>query len=55
MTAPARFRQSDVQRALKAAQRSGYHEVRVKIAVDGGLEIIVGKGAQEERPPVELD
>lgn len=51
----AHFRQIDVQRALKAARRAGFEEVRVKVAVDGGLDIIVGKAANDSPPPVELE
>lgn len=54
MTAPARFRQADIQRALKAAKKSGFEQVCVRIGVDGGLEVIVGTAANDQ-PPVELD
>lgn len=55
MTAPARFKQSDVSRALKAAKSCGYQEVKVRISADGQIEVIVGKAANDELPPVELD
>lgn len=55
MSAPARFRQADLQRALKAAQSCGYDAVRVRIGTDGQIEVIVGKPANDERGPVELD
>ena len=51
----ARFRQADIQRALKAAQRCGYEDVRVMIAVDGQIEIIVGRSARDDSRPVELE
>ena len=54
MTAPARFCQSDLQRALKAAKASGYEQVRVRIGMDGGLEVIVGNAANDSEPE-ELD
>jgi len=54
VTAPARFRQSDLARALKAAKSVGFENVRVCISVDGALQVIVGKAANDA-PPVELD
>ena len=54
MTAPTRFRKADLQRALSAAKACGYNEVRVRIGVDGGLEVIVGTAANDS-PPVELE
>jgi hypothetical protein len=54
MTAPARFRQADLARALNAAKRCGFEQVRVLIGVDGGLEVIVGSAANDP-DPVELD
>lgn len=54
MTAPARFKQADLARALKAAKSVGFDTVRVLIGVDGGMEIVVGKAANDI-PPVELD
>lgn len=54
MTAPARFRQIDVERALKACEKAGYEHVRVKVNVDGSLDIIVGKAANDSHEPVEL-
>lgn len=55
MTAQARFKQSDIARALKAAKSCGYQEVKVRLAPDGQIEIIVGKAANDELPPLELD
>lgn len=54
MTAPARFRQADLARALKAAKACGFEQVRVRIGVDGGLEVIVGNAANDSEP-VELE
>lgn len=55
MSAPARFRQSDIRRALLAAKGCGYEDVRVKIDASGQIEVIVGKAANDTAPPVELD
>lgn len=55
MTAPARFRQSDLSRALRAAKSCGFDDVRVKIDASGQIEVIVGKAANDRLPPVELD
>ncbi|MBO9602591.1 MAG: hypothetical protein J7496_08795 [Novosphingobium sp.] len=54
MSAPARFRKADIKRALSAARESGYEDARVRIGVDGGIEIIVGKAANDSPEPVEL-
>lgn len=40
MTAPARFKQSDVMRAMKAAKKSGYPSPRVILRPNGEIEII---------------
>lgn len=55
MTAHARFRQADIQRALKAARKSGFDDVRVRIDASGAIEVIVGRAANDQPPPVELD
>lgn len=55
MTAPARFRQNDIARVLKAASKSGFESVRVQIGLDGRIDIIVGKAANDAPPAVELD
>ncbi len=48
--APARghWRQSDVKRAIAAAQQAGLAHYRVEIAPDGTLAIVVGEVATEE-------
>lgn len=38
MTAPARFRQTDVDRIVKSARRGGYAHVYVTITPDGKIE-----------------
>lgn len=55
MTAPARFRQVDLERAMRAAKKCGYEDVRVRIDASGQMEVIVGKAANDQPPPVELD
>lgn len=54
MTAPARFKQSDIRRALKAADNLGFEEVRVVIGPNGQIEVIAKRTATEEMG-VELD
>lgn len=54
MSAQGRFRQVDVQRALKAAKACGFEEVRVSIGIDGKLDIIVGRAANDASETVEL-
>jgi hypothetical protein len=50
VTVHARFRQADLARALKAAKSCGYEQVRVRIGVDGGIEVIVGSAANDSEP-----
>ena len=40
MTRPARFTQSDIERAMKAAKRSGYPSARVILKPTGEIEIV---------------
>ena len=40
MTRPARFTQSDIERAMKAAKRSGYPAARVILKPSGEIEIV---------------
>lgn len=54
MTAPARFRQSDIRRAVKSLDGLGYEEVRVAVSPDGKIEIIARKNA-EQQDGVDLD
>lgn len=42
MTAPARFKESDVVRAMKGALKAGFDRVRVTIDRDGNLVIDAG-------------
>ena len=55
MTAPARFRQSDIKRLLQGARAAGFEEVRVIIDREGQMELIAGKAASITPPPVELE
>lgn len=55
MTAPARFRQSDLERCHKAAEKAGVREYRIKIDTTGGLEIIVGRAAKIDDEPEVLE
>ena len=55
MTAPARFTQSDIKRALKAVSGLGYEEVRVAIDINGRIEVTVRKYAANDDQGQELD
>lgn len=48
MTAPARFKQSDIRRAIKSAEGLGYDEIRVVVNPDGRIEIAARKSATED-------
>lgn len=50
MTAPARIRQADLTRALKAAKAAGFDDVRVDITPTGRLSVLTGKLAQQAEP-----
>jgi hypothetical protein len=54
MSAPARFRQADVERVIKAARKCGFYDVRVSIDANGRIEAILGTAANDA-PPVELE
>ena len=55
MTAPARFTQADLARAMKAAKSAGFEEIRVKVDLGGQIEVIVGKAANGDPAPLELE
>lgn len=55
MTAPARFKQTDVERVLKAAKNCGFEDIRVRIDLSGRIEAIVGNAANDAPQPVELE
>ena len=55
MTQPARFKQCDVERILKAAKKCDYEEVRIRIDQNGQIEAIMGKAANDQPQPVELE
>ncbi|MBO0749850.1 MAG: hypothetical protein J2O44_05420 [Porphyrobacter sp.] len=43
MSAPARFRQADVRRAIAAAREAGITVARVEIGPDGRIVIVAGE------------
>lgn len=47
--APATFKQSDVMRAVKGAMAAGVEVARVRISLDGSIEIHVGKPENDNR------
>lgn len=55
MTAPARFSQRDLRRAVKAVEGLGYEEVRVSIDLQGRLEVTVRKHMNDDDMGEELD
>ena len=54
MTAPATFKQADLERAFKAAQNARVSNYRINLSPGGGMEIVVGEAATEAER-VELD
>ena len=56
MTAPARFSQADLQRAMKAAKRAGFESPRVILRPNGEMEIICSnrKPANDEEEDFDL-
>lgn len=50
MSAAARFKQSDVTRAFKAARGAGFSRVRVRIDVDGSLVVDADDAAEPLAP-----
>lgn len=44
MTAPARFRQADLTRALKGAEAAGVRPMRVIINANGQIELLLDSG-----------
>lgn len=45
MTAPARLRQADLARTLKALKSADLHSARVRIDPDGTIDIVIGMQA----------
>lgn len=43
MSKPARFRESDVTRAIKAFEKAGLCVARARIEPDGAIEIVAGE------------
>ena len=55
MTAPARIRQADLERAMKAAKNSGFASARVRIDPDGTIDIMLGLAPDDSPPANPLD
>jgi hypothetical protein len=48
--APAKFRQTDVTKALRAAVAAGLHVVGYKISAQGQIEVVIGKPEAQDSP-----
>jgi hypothetical protein len=55
MKKPARFKQGDVARALKAASSAGFKVSRVEIEPDGKLCLLMADGALVDQPSTPFD
>lgn len=55
MTAPARFRQSDVSRAMKGVKAAGGHVVRVEVDPNGKIIIHTESTAANDDAPSDWD
>lgn len=51
----AKFRQTDLRRAINAVAKMGFEEIRVAIRLDGSLEVTVRRNAVADMPEEELD
>jgi len=51
----AKFRQSDIRRAIGAVASMGFEEIRVAIRLDGSLEVTVRRNAIDDTQGEELD
>jgi len=45
---PGRWKQSDVERAIAAAEQAGLESYRIEIAPDGTIGIVVGYSAASD-------
>jgi len=50
MTAPARFKLSDVTRVIKAVKRAGEAEAKVVLEPNGNIVILTGRLAKADEP-----
>lgn len=48
MTAPARFKQADMTRAIKAAKAAGEKVERVVVAPDGSIVVYTDRAANDD-------
>lgn len=56
MTAPAKFTQADIRRAMKAVEQSGYPTARIILDPRGKMEIVISKlDAPTTRPEEDFD
>ena len=51
MTAPARFRQSDITRAMRGAKAAGFE--RVRIGIDAAGNIVIDAANDSGLPPMD--
>jgi hypothetical protein len=49
MTRPARFRESDVTRAIRAFEKAGLSVARARIGPDGTIEVVAGEPESEDK------
>jgi hypothetical protein len=52
MTAPARVKEADIMRTLRAAKRLGAK--RVKVCADGSIDIVLAEDSVEALMPIPL-
>lgn len=49
MTRPARFRESDVTRAIRAFEKAGLCVARARIEPDGSIEVVAGNPEEGDK------
>jgi hypothetical protein len=52
---PARFRQRDLTRAVKAVIAAGLHVAGVKVSAQGDIEVVTGDGRAQDSPAQEVN